>query len=271
MRTILSTISGFILLAGAAFPSSAAETLTVYTYESFTADWGPGPQIEKTFEAECECDLNFVSVADGVALLNRVKLEGADTRADIVLGLDTNLVTEAKATGLFAPHGLTSPETSVPGGWRDDVFVPFDYGYFAVIYDTQVVASPPKSLADLVDGESDTKIVIQDPPHLDTGSRPAFVDEIGLWRWCRGRLGPAFRPGPHGHAGLGRILRSFHQRRSTDGPVLHHVAGLSHDRRKLRALSGRRVRGGSLPADRGCRPDEKRALTIRSPRPSWIS
>ena len=51
-------------------------TLTVYTYESFTAEWGPGPQVEKAFEAQCGCDLTFVAVADGVALLNRVRLEG---------------------------------------------------------------------------------------------------------------------------------------------------------------------------------------------------
>ena len=84
----------------------AQEKLTVYTYESFTAEWGPGPQVEKAFEAECGCDLEFVAVADGVALLNRVKLEGASTKADIVLGLDTNLTAEAKATGLFAPAGI---------------------------------------------------------------------------------------------------------------------------------------------------------------------
>lgn len=59
--------------------AGAQEKLTVYTYESFTAEWGPGPQIEKNFEAECGCELDFVSVADGVALLNRLKLEGEGT------------------------------------------------------------------------------------------------------------------------------------------------------------------------------------------------
>ena len=75
----------FLLGAALAFclPATAAEKLTVYTYESFTAEWGPGPQVEKAFEAECACDLEFVSVADGVALLNRVKLEGEATKADI--------------------------------------------------------------------------------------------------------------------------------------------------------------------------------------------
>ena len=28
----------------------AKETLTIYTYESFITDWGPGPQIKEVFE-----------------------------------------------------------------------------------------------------------------------------------------------------------------------------------------------------------------------------
>jgi thiamine transport system substrate-binding protein len=137
MRTLLSHLvlaTGLVALLAA--PAAAKDKLTVYTYESFTADWGPGPAVKKEFEAECGCHLEFVSVADGVALLNRVKLEGAATKADIVLGLDTNLTAEAKATGLFAPHGEVSG-LNVPGNWSDDTFVPFDYGYFAVVYDTE--------------------------------------------------------------------------------------------------------------------------------------
>src|SRR5919204_4240009 len=134
-KLLLSTMASLAFTAVA----RAEGTLTVYTYESFTAEWGPGPQVEKAFEAECGCDLKFVSVADGVALLNRIKLEGQSTKADIVLGLDTNLTAEAKATGLFAPAGVDNSSLTVPGGWKDDTFVPFDYGYFAVVYDTQKV------------------------------------------------------------------------------------------------------------------------------------
>ncbi|ESY63456.1 thiamine ABC transporter substrate-binding protein [Mesorhizobium sp. LNHC252B00] len=161
-------------------PALAKDKLTVYTYESFTADWGPGPVVKKEFEAECGCDVEFVSVADGVALLNRVRLEGASTKADIVLGLDTNLTADAKATGLFAPHGAVA-DVSVPGGWSDDTFVPFDYGYFAVVYDTEKLKSPPKSLKELVDGSADDKIVIQDPRTSTPG--------LGLLLWVKSVYG----------------------------------------------------------------------------------
>jgi len=174
-------ISILAALAASATAAQAEGTLTVYTYESFTAEWGPGPQVEKAFEAECGCDLKFVSVADGVALLNRVKLEGQSTKADVVLGLDTNLTADAKATGLFVPAGIDQSVLGVPGGWKDDTFVPFDYGYFAVVYDTQKVPNPPKSLAELVDGDPKIKIALEDPRTSTPG--------LGLVLWVKAVYG----------------------------------------------------------------------------------
>lgn len=178
MRTVLlSLVSAAILFS---LPASAKEKLTVYTYDSFTAEWGPGPEVKKNFEAECGCEVDFVSVADGVALLNRVRLEGASTKADIVLGLDTNLTAEARATGLFAPHGKVE-NIDVPGGWNDDTFVPYDYGYFAVVYDTEKLKNPPQSLKELVEGDPAQKIAIQDPRTSTPG--------LGLLLWMKSVYG----------------------------------------------------------------------------------
>ncbi|MFC5586345.1 thiamine ABC transporter substrate binding subunit [Nitratireductor kimnyeongensis] len=177
--TLLSTLAlGALVLSGQAF---AQEKLTVYTYESFTSDWGPGPQVEKAFEAECGCDVEFVSVADGVALLNRVRLEGSSTKADIVLGLDNNLLHEARETGLFAPHGIDTAKLEVPGGFENDIFVPFDYGYFAFVYDTEAIETPPASLKELVEAEGDLKIAIQDPRTSTPG--------LGLLLWVKAVYG----------------------------------------------------------------------------------
>ena len=179
MRATLVILSS--LLLSSTLSAAAGQKLTVYTYESFTAEWGPGPQVEKAFEAKCGCDLEFVSVADGVALLNRVRLEGKDTKADIVLGLDNNLTAEAAATGLFVPHGVDPSGLSVPGGWSDPVFLPYDYGYFAVVYDTEKLATPPASLKELVEGDPQQKIVIQDPRSSTPG--------LGLLLWVRAVYG----------------------------------------------------------------------------------
>ena len=102
-------------------------TLTIYTYDSFTSEWGPGPAIEKAFEAQCDCDLNFVALDSSIGILGRVQLEGASSKADIVLGLDTNLTDIARKTGLFQPHGSSAVADNLPRPFKDDVFMPFDW------------------------------------------------------------------------------------------------------------------------------------------------
>lgn len=169
------------LAFGLSSPANADGKLTVYTYESFTSEWGPGPKVKEAFEKQCTCTVDFVAVADGVALLNRLKLEGASTKADIVLGLDTNLTFEAQQTGLFAPHGVDTTAIDIPGGFKDSIFVPYDYGYFAVIYDTEKVKDAPVSLKDLVDGDPKQKIVIEDPRTSTPG--------LGLVLWMKSVYG----------------------------------------------------------------------------------
>lgn len=185
----------FLAIAISATPAAAAGTLTVYTYESFAADWGPGPQVEKAFEQTCGCDLVFVTAGDGVALLNKVKIEGARGKAEIVLGLDTNLIAEARASGLFARHGVDTSAVAVPGGFADDVFVPFDYGHFAVVYDTKILAKPPASLKELVEGDPSVKIAIQDPRTSTPGlglllwMKSVYGDKAGeAWAKLKGRV-----------------------------------------------------------------------------------
>ncbi|GGE36654.1 thiamine transporter substrate binding subunit [Primorskyibacter flagellatus] len=153
---------------------AVAETpvLTIYTYDSFATEWGPGPQIEQGFEADCGCDLQWVTAGDGAALLSRLRLEGEGTQADVVLGLDTNLTAAAADTGLFAPHGV-SAEFDLPVDWTDDTFVPFDWGYFAFVGNAGAAA--PKTFRDLAD--SDLRVVIQDPRSSTPG--------LGLLLWVK--------------------------------------------------------------------------------------
>lgn len=153
--------------------------LVIYTYESFTSEWGPGPAIAANFEAECACDVRFVGAGDGAALLGRLRLEGERSPADIVLGLDTNLIAEAKETGLFAPHGIDAPELDLPIDWSDEVFLPYDWGYFAFVYDAAVVDAPPASFEELI--ASDLSIVVHDPRSSTPG--------LGLLMWIKTAYG----------------------------------------------------------------------------------
>jgi thiamine transport system substrate-binding protein len=94
-HTILA--AGLTLVSGGALAQTPV--LTVYTYDSFIPDWGPGPAIEAAFEEVCGCDLQFVGAGDGAAVLSRIRLEGARSEADVVLGLDTNLTAARRIRG----------------------------------------------------------------------------------------------------------------------------------------------------------------------------
>ncbi|MCP4493770.1 MAG: thiamine ABC transporter substrate binding subunit [Gammaproteobacteria bacterium] len=153
------------------------QVLTIYTYDSFISDWGPGPQVKKAFEKTCDCELVFVGLEDGVSLLSRLKLEGNNTHADVVLGLDTNLSAEARATGLFKPHGVEVNKLSLPAKWHDEDFLPYDFGYFAFVYNRELLAEPPTSLKQLIEDPEAPLILIQDPRTSTPG--------LGLMLWVK--------------------------------------------------------------------------------------
>lgn len=165
------------LLMLIAAPVMAKPQLTVYTYDSFAAEWGPGPAVKKAFETQCDCELKFVALEDAVSLLNRVRMEGKNSKADIVLGLDNNLLAAAEQTRLFAPSQADTRQLKLPGGWNNSTFVPYDYGYFAFIYDKNKLKNPPQSLQELVESDSKWSVIYQDPRTSTPG--------LGLLLWMQ--------------------------------------------------------------------------------------
>lgn len=174
----------FLLIAvtSSGMVAAAERSLTVYTYESFTAEWGPGPAIKKGFEAQCgDCTIDFIPLDSSAGILNRVQLEGKNTKADIVLGLDTNLMAIAEDTGLLAPSQINTDELTLPVDWSSNTFVPYDYGYFSFIYDTETLAEPPASFEALINAPDEVKIIVQDPRTSTPG--------LGLLLWMKSVYG----------------------------------------------------------------------------------
>ena len=181
---IVSFIIGFLSVIHPAL--SDKPVLTVYTYDSFTSDWGPGPAVKSKFEETCECDLKFVGLDSSIGILGRIQLEGKLTEADIALGLDTNLVHLAKETGYFAPFSSEIREAnkirnSLPISYDDDVFMPFDWGWFGFVYKKDKLGAPPLSFDALLKMPDDIKVVIQDPRTSTPG--------LGLLLWIKSVYG----------------------------------------------------------------------------------
>lgn len=177
---MLKRIIPALMLISTAFAAhSAADKpiLTVYTYDSFAAEWGPGPKVKAAFEKECGCELKFVALEDGVSVLNRIRMEGQKSSADVVLGLDNNLVQAAEKTGLFVPSKVDTQALTAPGGWQNDTFVPYDYGYFAFVYNKNTLKNPPTSLKQLIESPEKWKVIYQDPRTSTPG--------LGLMLWMQ--------------------------------------------------------------------------------------
>ena len=162
--------------------SLRAEKLTIYTYDSFVSEWGPGPIVEKIFEDKYEIDLQFIAVDSAATLLNKIILEGENTKADLVLGLDMNLFNAAEKSDLFVSHNLKNinNKLTLPLNWESDIFVPYNYGYFAFVYNNKTLKNPPLSMEDLIN-KTDARIVIQDPRTSTPG--------LGLLTWMKALYG----------------------------------------------------------------------------------
>jgi len=177
------SILAFILSLSLVPMAQAGEkpTLTIYTYDAFAADWGPAPALSAGFEKTCDCTVNWVAAASSIAMLRLAQLDGDSFKGDIILGLDTSILAEAEKSGLFMDHNVDTSALEVPNNWRSPLFVPFDYGYFAFVYNKELLPDPPTSFAQLAAENTNFKIIIQDPRSSTPG--------LGLMLWVKAVFG----------------------------------------------------------------------------------
>jgi len=152
-------------------------TLVIYTYDSFTASWGPAPKVKEAFEKTCNCNVKFVSTSSAIGALRKIQLEGSNTKADVLLGLDKSSAGIARKTNLFIEHGIDTSKLNLPIKWNDKEFLPYDYGYFAFVYDSLKTKEIPTSFEELLAMPKDFKIIIQDPRSSTPG--------LGLLFWIK--------------------------------------------------------------------------------------
>ncbi len=162
--------------------SVKAQKLTIYTYDSFVSEWGPGPIIKESFENNFNIKLEFIAVDSAATLLNKIILEGSSTKADIVLGLDMNLFNAANKSNLFSKHKIEdiNQKIKIPITWNSENFVPYNYGYFSFVYNNKKLKTPPQSMHELIN-TTQARIVIQDPRTSTPG--------LGLLTWIKAIYG----------------------------------------------------------------------------------
>lgn len=143
-----------------------SKELVVYAYDSFTADWGPGPELVKRFEAKTGYKVTLVSCGDAAQVLSRAVLEKKTPNADVLVGIDNNLLDAARKAGVLSPYKSANADSVVAKNLvlaNDWLLTPYDWGYFAIIFDTASKIQPPATLADLTKPEYAKKIILMDP------------------------------------------------------------------------------------------------------------
>lgn len=163
------SVSLLLLVLGLGSCANASKPLekelVIYAYDSFVAEWGPGPQVIPLFEKAYDCKVTILSKGDAGQVLSAALLEKAAPQADVLLGLDNNLAAKAIAADVLAvsnPANLSivSKELDFDPSHH---LIPYDFGYFCLVWDSQKLANPPQTLLDLVKPEYAKKLIIMDP------------------------------------------------------------------------------------------------------------
>ncbi len=180
------TVLAILLVSSLIFAQGKKETqissqqeITVYAYDAFCGDWGPGPTIVTEFAEKTGIKVNLVSAGDAIEMLIKVSGEKNNPLADVVVGISDDMAAKAYGFELFEPY--ESPAlASIPSFLQFDPhfrLLPFDYGNFAFVYDSQKLTGDmiPTSLGELTDPKYKNKVLLIDPRTSSVG--------LGLLLW----------------------------------------------------------------------------------------
>ncbi len=164
--------------------NESAGTLTVYAYDTFCGEWGSEGTVIPAFEEKTGIKVNVVSCGTTSEMINKLLMEGENTPCDVILG-----VSDDEAERVLAM--LTPFDTPLLDGIDERLkfdsekrLLPFDWGTFAFVFDTESGLEEPSSLWDLTKDEYKGKVILIDP-------RTSVVG-LGLLLWTYNALGDEY-------------------------------------------------------------------------------
>ena len=163
-RIVLVIVVIAAMLSGCISGEEETE-LTIYTYDSFVSDWGPGPIVIPLFEEKYGVEVKVVSIGSSGDMIARAIAEKDNPQADILLGINDLQMYRAFSNDILEGY---EPEDSdilpedliMDDQWR---LTPFDYGHMALIYDSEALQDPPTSFEDLKDAKWKDMVIMEDP------------------------------------------------------------------------------------------------------------
>ena len=140
------------------------------------------PLVEK-FSAETGIQVTLNAPGDAVTILTKVIMEKDDPKGDLLIGPDNNLLSRTLSEDILESYDAPAL-ASIPEELKFDKtnhLLPFDWGYFAICYDSEVISNPPASLEDLTKAEYAKSLVLMDPRTSSPG--------MGFLLWTRAVYG----------------------------------------------------------------------------------
>ena len=182
----ITTLTFLGLLAGCSKPTGTrTKEVVVYTYNSFSGEWGAGPEIARLFEEKTGIKVTYAEVGDSGQILSRAILEKKNPNADVLVGLDNYSAEKAVESGVLTVYKPAGADTLIPSELSDKLNVktgkwyltPYDYSHFAFIFDTLSGLPVPTCLEDLTKPEYSKKIILMDSKTSTLG--------VGYEEWVR--------------------------------------------------------------------------------------
>ncbi len=170
MRNWLCIILGLMLLSACgkgevkekAKPSKASGVLKVWAVESFRKS-GLEAVLIPDFEKQHNCRVDLQLFESRIELAAALKADSAAT--DLVLGIDNALAASDRLWEYFITHKAEDFPTLIRESITDASYrlIPYAYSYVALIYNTRLVDSPPKSFGEMQDAKYFRQIALPDP------------------------------------------------------------------------------------------------------------
>jgi len=138
--------------------------LYVYSYDSFSDQWGLGKIATQLFS---DAPIKIISVGDTIDMLYHAKSFGKKDRQrpDIVFGIANITIPLARDLGFLQrlSSGIAYPVFREGITVVDNIMVPYDFGYIAIVYDSKYIKNPPTDFEDLTSDRFKKKLVLIDP------------------------------------------------------------------------------------------------------------
>lgn len=197
-RALVAGVAAALGLTACAGPGDSTGTtpttdsirteVVLMTHDSFAVS----DELLDVFQSETGIDIKLLPAGDAGSMINQAVLTADNPLADVIFGVDNNLLSRALQAEVFEPYE-SSLLTAVPDDLQVDTRVtPIDFGDVCINWDKAHFDAadlpPPRTLLDLADPDYRGLLVVENPGTSSPGlaflySTIARFGETGEYTW----------------------------------------------------------------------------------------